>query len=152
MGSPVIPAALFAMTFLQAPAFDACKVFVKTDIVGVLGADASDGQVLVPGTCSWNGKGANLTVSRNALGPDEAGLLLEARRASAGQGDVVKDEAGIGQRAISNLASNKRTLTLIAAAGTDLWTFTLSKGDQPVDADTILPRLRDLAKRAVAAK
>ena len=42
--------------------------------------------------------------------------------------------------------------TLLAVNGNDLWTFTLSKGDQPVDADAVLPRLRELAKKGLAAK
>jgi hypothetical protein len=106
---------------------------------------------LIPGTCSWNAKGANLSISRATFQQGEAKMLLEARKMGAG-GDVVTDEAGIGQQAVSTLAANKRTLTLLAVNGNDLWTFTLSKGDQPVDAGTVLPRLRELARKGIAAK
>ena len=79
-------------------------------------------------------------------------MLLESRKIAIGQGDVVTDETGIGQRAVSTLAANKRTLTLLAVNGNDLWTFTLSKGDQPVDAESVLPRLRELAKKGIASQ
>jgi hypothetical protein len=137
---------------MQAQAPEVCKLFVKADIVQVLGADATDGQTLIPGTCSWNAKGANLSISRATFGQGEAGMLLDSRKVGAGPGDVVTDETGIGQRAVSSLASNRRTLTLLAVNGNDLWTFTLSKGDQPVDASAVLPRMRELAKRGIAAK
>lgn len=132
---------------------DLCKVFVKADVAQVLGADATDGQALIPGSCSWNATGANLLISRATFEQGEAGMLLEARKIGAGgQGEVVSDEAGIGQRAVSTITSNKRTLTLLAVNGNDLWTFTLSKGDQPVDAPAVLPRMRELAKKGIAAK
>src|SRR6185369_10268738 len=137
---------------VQPKAPDVCKAFLKADVAQVLGADATDGQTLIPGSCSWNAKGANLSISRASFGQGEAGLLLESRKIAVAQGDVVADETGIGQRAVSTLAANKRTLTLLAVNGNDLWTFTLSKGDQPVDADAVLPRLRELAKKGLSAK
>jgi hypothetical protein len=136
----------------QPKAPDVCKLFVKADVAQVLGADATDGQTLIPGTCSWNAKGANLSISRASFGQGEAGMLLESRKIAIGQGDVVTDETGIGQRAVSTLAANKRTLTLLAVNGNELWTFTLSKGDQPVDVESVLPRLRELAKKAIASQ
>lgn len=139
-------------TQAQAKAPEVCKVFEKADVAQVLDADATDGQTLVPGTCSWNAKGANLSISRATFEPGEAAMLLEARKIAVGQGDVVTDETGIGQRATSTLAFNKRTLTLLAVNGNDLWTFTLSKGDQPVDVDTVRPRMRELAKKGLDAR
>jgi hypothetical protein len=144
--------AMLAGGVLQAKPQDVCPLFVKADIVAVLGADATDGQTLIPGTCSWNAKGANLSISRATFEQGEAGMLLEARKIGVGQGEVVTDETGIGQRAVSTLASNKRTLTLLAVNGNDLWTFTLSKGDQPVEAATVLPRMRELAKKGIAGQ
>jgi hypothetical protein len=129
-----------------------CTTFVKADVSAVVGADTTDGQTLVPGTCSWSAKGANLSISRATFAPGEAGMLLESRKIGVGKGDVVTDEAGIGQRAVSTLAANKRTLTLLAVSGNELWTFTLSKGDQPVDVETVLPRMRDLAKKGMGAR
>lgn len=139
---------------MQAPSKppEVCNLFVTAEVAQVLGADASDGQTLVAGTCSWNAKGANLSISRASFGQGEAVMLLDSRKIAVAQGDVVAEESGIGQRAISTLAANKRTLTLLAVNGNDLWTFTLSKGDQPVDADAVLPRLRALAKKGLAAK
>jgi hypothetical protein len=136
---------------MQAQAPEVCKLFVKADVAQVVGPDATDGETLIPGTCSWNAKGANLSISRATFQQGEAKMLLEARKMGAG-GDVVTDETGIGQQAVSTLAANKRTLTLLAVNGNDLWTFTLSKGDQPVDAGTVLPRLRELARKGIAAK
>ena len=144
--------AISAAIQAQPKAPEVCNRFLKTDVVQVLGADATDGQTLIAGTCSWNAKGANLSISWASFGQGEAGMLLESRKIAVGQGDVVTDEAGIGQRAVSTLAANKRTLTLLAVSGNDLWTFTLSKGDQPVDAEAVLPRLRELAKKGIAAK
>jgi hypothetical protein len=137
---------------IQTPAPDVCKAFAKADVVAVVGADATDGQMLIPGTCSWSAKGANLSISRATLGTGDAGMVFEARKGSAAEGEVVFDVAGVGQRAVSTLAANKRTLTLLAVNGNDLWTFTLSKGDQPVDTDVLLPRMRDLAKKGLAGK
>lgn len=131
---------------------EVCTVFVKADVAPVVGADALDGQTLIPGTCSWNAKGANLSISRAAFEKGEAGMLLEARKIGAGPGDVVTDETGIGERAVSTLAANKKTLTLLAVKGNDLWTFTLSKGDRPVDAETVLPRLRELAQKGLGVR
>jgi len=139
-------------TQAQAKAPEVCRAFEKSDVAQVVGADATDGQTLVPGTCSWNAKGANLSISRATFEQGDAGMLLESRKIGAAQGDVVTDEAGIGHRAVSVLAGNKRTLTLLAVNGNDLWTFTLSKGDQPVDVEAVLPRLRDLAKKGIGAK
>ena len=137
---------------MQTQAPDVCKLFVKADVAQVVGADATDGETLIPGTCSWNAKGANLSISRASFEQSEAAMLLEARKMSAAQGDVVTDETGIGQHAVSTISANKRTLTLLVVNGKELWTFTLSKGDQPVDAATVLPRLRDLARKGIAAK
>jgi hypothetical protein len=131
---------------------EVCSLFVTAEVAQVVGADATNGQTLIPGTCSWNAKGANLSISRASFGPGEAGMLLDSRKVAVAQGDVVTDETGIGQRAVSTLTANKRTLTLLAVHGNDLWTFTLSKGDQPVDAEAVLPRLRALAKKGLAAK
>ena len=144
--------AIVMIGVVQTPAPEVCKLFVKADVAQVVGPEPTDGETLIPGTCSWNAKGANLSISRATFEQGEAGMLLEARKVGAAQGDVVADEAGIGQRAVSTLAANKRTLTLLAVNGNELWTFTLSKGDQPVDAGTVLPRLRELARKGIAAK
>lgn len=136
----------------QKPAPDVCGTFPKADVIAVLGSDAAD-QTLLPGTCSWNGKGANLLISRTTLRESaEAGMILDARKAGAGKDEQVQDETGVGQRAVSMVAANKRTLTLMAVDGGVLWTFTLSKGDQAVDVASALPLLKDLARRGLTAR
>ena len=79
-------------------------------------------------------------------------MILDARKAGAGKDEQVQDETGVGQRAVSMVAANKRTLTLMAVDGGVLWTFTLSKGDQAVDVASALPLLKDLARRGLTAR
>src|SRR4051812_10024057 len=96
---------------------DVCSSVAKADVAAVLGADASDGQPLIPGTCSWNGKGANLSVSRMTLPQAQDAAMIFDARAAASKDETTTSETGIGQRAASSLAANKRTLTLMAVDG-----------------------------------
>ena len=136
-----------------APAADLCKSIAPAEVAAVLGREATKGEALIPGSCSWNGKGANLLVTRVAVeNPAQALMVADGRKAGAAKDEIVRDEPGLGQRASSTLAANKRTLTFIVADGANVWSFTLSKGDQAIDADAVLPPMRELARKAVAAR
>jgi hypothetical protein len=148
--------ALLAMTFaaaaMQQPP-DVCKMFAESDIAAVLGAGSSSGSRMVAGTCVWTAKGLSLTIARmDASAPAEAVGVVDVSKMRAQKGDIVKDEAGVGQRAVSTVSANHRGLSLVAADGKTVWSFTMDSGDQAIDAATALPKLRDLLKKGLAAK
>jgi hypothetical protein len=151
---PGLPLAAIFLTSLSASTqnVDLCRTVPKADVSALLETEAGDGQAPIPGSCSWNGKGVNLLVSRLTLPQSQdAVMIVEGRTAAAGT-DIVKDEPGIGQRASSSLAANKHTLALLVANGATVWTFTLSKGDQAIDPEKTMPRLRALAAKSIAVR
>jgi|1185.fasta_scaffold07326_4 hypothetical protein len=145
-----------AITFVasasQSPA-DVCKMFGDSDVAAVLGPATSAGRQMVPGTCVWAGKGVSLTIGRLEAGaPEEAAGVVDISRMRAQPGDIVKDETGVGQRAVSTFTANHRGLALVAADGKIVWNVAMDSGDQAIDAAAVLPKLRDLLKKGLAAK
>jgi hypothetical protein len=148
---------LFALVLgsavLGAQASDLCASFKKADVAPVLGADASAGAAVIPGSCSWNATGKNLTITRAQIADASEGRpLVDAFKSGAERGDIVKDEPGLGDRAASRADANGRTITLVAVSGTAVWNVTLSAGDQKIDVAAALSRMRDLTKAAITTK
>lgn len=148
----VLALALTSAVAAQPPP-DVCKTFSDEDAAALLGAASSAGRPMVAGTCVWAGKGVSLTIARMDAGtPAEAIGVVDVSKMRAQKGDVVTDEAGVGQRAVSTVSANHRGLSLVAANGKTVWSMTLDSGEQAIDAATVLPKLRDLLKKGMAGK
>jgi hypothetical protein len=132
---------------------DVCRMFSAADVAVVIGQASAPGRAIIPGTCVWTGKGISLTIATMDAGEPAAALaLVQAAKSRAQKGEVVKDEAGLGQRAVSTIAANRRGISLVAADAKTSWNLTLDSGHQAIDAATALPRLRDLLKKGMAAR
>jgi hypothetical protein len=132
---------------------DPCTLFTKDDVAAVLGAAPSaDGHQILPGTCTWGATGITLTVSRTAVDTaDSAGQMLDLARTNAAPGEQIKDEAGLGDRAVSRVDRYSRSVELQVAAGNRFWRFMVETADQKIPADATLTALRKLAGKAIAA-
>jgi hypothetical protein len=132
---------------------DVCAMFSDAEVAAVVGAAGSTGRQMVPGSCVWTGKGISLTIGRLDAGqPADAQGVVEVSKLRAQQGDVVKDEAGLGQRAVATVAANHRGISLIAADGPTVWNLSLDSADQAIDDAAVLPKLRDLLKKRIGPK
>ena len=133
----------------QQPA-NVCEMFTAADVAAVIGAGAQPGRQLIPGSCVWAGKGISLTIARVDAGePGEALALVDAVKGRGQKGDQVRDESGLGQRAVSTVAGNKRGVSLIAADGKLSWNLSVESGDQALDTTAILAKLRTLLKKGM---
>jgi hypothetical protein len=147
----LVAAALSAA--LAQPQANVCESFAAADISGVVGAAASAGRQLVPGTCVWTAKGISLTIARIDTGDRAAALaLVDAVKARGQKGDDIHDEGGLGDRAVSTVNSNKRGLSLVAADRGTSWNLTVDSGDQAIDVVTVLPKLRALLRKGIGTK
>jgi hypothetical protein len=127
-----------------------CDVVSEADAASVLGSVEKKLSTLGPDQCLFTVKGMSLMIGRVAdQKPDAVAGLIDLPRQRARQGDVVKDEPGIGDRATSELS--KGHVTLIAAAGDTVWTFGVDNVYSK-DLSATLPKLRELAKKVVAGK
>jgi hypothetical protein len=146
-------ALVLAAPAVAAQTADVCASFKKGDIAALVGPDASEGAAIIPGSCSWNAPGKNLTITRaRIVEPSEGRQLVDAVKSGGQPGETVKDEPGLGDRAASRADANGRTLTLVAVSGTVVWNATLSAGDLKLDVAAALPRMRELVKAAMAVR
>jgi hypothetical protein len=131
---------------------DPCTLFTKDDVAAVLGgAPRADGHQILPGTCTWGATGITLTVSRTEVDTAEAAAqMLDLARTNASPGEQIKDEAGLGDRALSRVDRYSRSVELQLASGNRFWRFVVETADQKIAADPTLTALRKLAGKAVA--
>lgn len=143
---------LFGCAVSAAAQPDPCTLFTKDDVAAVLGAPPkADGHQIMPGICTWGATGITLTVGRTDVdSPKTAGQMLDVARTNAAPGEQIKDEAGLGDRALSRVDRYGRSAELQVAAGNRFWRFVVEAADQKIAVDTTLAQLRKLAGKAVA--
>ena len=122
-----------------------CEIVTEPDAVAVIGSVKKAQSILGPDQCVFTTEGLSLMVNRVPdQEPETIQMLLNVPKNRAKPGDVVKDEAGIGDRAVSEVA--KGHLAIIAARGTTVWTFGVDHVYSK-DISEMLPKLRALAQK-----
>ena len=127
-----------------------CDLVSEADAAAVLGSVEKKLATFGADQCLFTIKGMSLMIGRIVDQKPEAvaGIIaLPAQRAR--QGDVVKDEPGIGDRATSELS--KGHVAMFAASGGTVWTFAVDH-IYSKDLSATLPKLRELAKKVLAGR
>lgn len=142
------------LVLLSTPAFPqstpVCETFTDAEITDLLGKPATvKRSILGPDTdCVWGITGLSLNISRTQLEKDVVNGMVDSQLKNPREGDIVKEEPGIGDRAVSRQDRYGRSVSLVFASGETAWTFNFEKIDQKLDMDVALPKLRALAKKA----
>lgn len=127
-----------------------CDLVSGADATAVLGTAAEKKAPLGPDQCVFTTKGVSLMVGRLLdQEPEAVRGIIQLPKQRARQGDVVKDEAGIGDAATSELT--KGSAALFVAEGDTVWTFRVDHVYSK-DLSDMLPRLRELAKKVIAGR
>ncbi len=96
--------------------------------------------------------GLSLNVSRTQLEKEVIDGMVDSQLKNPREGDIVKEEPGIGDRAVSTQRRYGRSVSLIFTSADTAWTFNFEKIDQKLDMNVALPKLRALAKKAAATR
>ena len=145
----LVAAAVLAGSFLAQEPGSVCANVSKEDAIAVLGSLKQGPTELGP-QCVFTTEGLSLMVGRLAdQEPETATMMLNVPRNRAKPGDVVKEEPGIGDRAVSEVSGGH--LAIIAVRGTTVWTFGVDHVYRK-DISAMLPKLRDLARKVVDGK
>lgn len=124
-----------------------CDLVSEADAAAVLGASPSKPSSLGPDQCTFTVKGMSLTIGRLPnQGPEAITGIVQLPKQRAREGDIVKDEPGIGDAATSELS--KGHAAIFVASGNTVWTFVVEHVYSKDLSDT-LPKLRDLAMKVV---
>jgi hypothetical protein len=133
-----------------------CETFTDAEITDLLGTKATVKRPSPLGPeagCLWGIMGLMFNVGR--IQDDEPETLkgvVDSQLQNPRTGDIVKAEAGIGDAAVSTQGQYGRSVSLVFRSGKTAWTMSLEKVDQKLDVAAALPKLRVLAKKAVAAR
>ena len=127
-----------------------CEVVSESDAAAVIGSVEKKSSTLGPDQCVFTTKGMSLLIGRmQSQEPEAVQGMIQLPKQRAREGDVVQDEPGIGDAATSELS---RGHAMIIAAQKDIvWTFTVDH-TYGQDLSATLPKLRELAKKALTAK
>ena len=124
-----------------------CDMVPEADAVAVIGSVKKKNTILGADQCVFTTEGLSLMINRvGEQEPEQVQMLLDLPKNRAKPGDVVKEEAGIGAKAVSE--QSKGHLTIIAAQGATVWSFAVDHV-YGKDLSDLLPKLRDLAKKVV---
>lgn len=124
-----------------------CDIVSESDAAVVLGSVKKKNTILGADQCVFTTEGLSLMVSRvREQEPESVQMLLDVPKNRAKPGDVVKEEPGIGTRAVSE--QSKGHLAIIAAQGDTIWSFGVDHVYSK-DLSDILPKLREFARKIV---
>lgn len=127
-----------------------CDLVSEADAASVLGTEAPKHSSLGPDQCVFTVEGLSLMIGRLAdQEPEAIKGIVELPKQRAREGDIVKDEPGIGDAATSELS--KGHVAIFAAAGDTVWTFQVQHVYSK-DLSETLPKLRELAMKVVNGK
>src|SRR5688572_3936217 len=99
-----------------------CDLVADKDAAAILGSVLQKQATLGPDQCVFTTKGLSLMIARLPnQEPEQVEMLMQLPKNRARPGDVVKEEPGVGQRAVSE--SSKGHVGIIAASGNTVWTF-----------------------------
>jgi len=143
-----------ALVLVSSPAWaqskPVCETFSTAEIASLLGKPAS-AKHSISGPdidCVWNAPSVMFSVGRTRdVPPDVIRAAIDAPLQNPLKGEIVKAEPGIGDGAISTQAQGGRSVTLVFRSGTTIWTMSLERMKQKLDA-AALPKLRALAQKA----
>jgi hypothetical protein len=122
-----------------------CDLVTEQDAAALIGSVLKKQSTLGPDQCVFTTKGLSLMINRLPdQEPEQMTMMLELPKHRARPGDVVKEEPGIGQLAVSE--TSKGRLNIIAASGTTIWTLGVDHVYSQ-DLTEMLPRLRELARK-----
>jgi hypothetical protein len=140
---------LSAILSLQ-PAAAVCDSIGNDEVAALIGAVKSKQPLIDANTCVWNGDRVTFSIMRTlGVEPDAAAPLLDSIKTRARKGDVVADEPGIGSRAVSEVMARGTSISILAVAGTTMWTIRVEHVYSGLKADELLPKLRTIAKKVV---
>ena len=128
-----------------------CDSLTSEEVVALIGPIKSK-QPLVDAatTCTWNGDRVQFSVMRTAdVDEESAAALLASIKTRARDGDVVRDEAGIGRQAVSEVTARGGSVSIFAVSGTTMWTIRVDHVYSGLKGDELLPKLRAIAKKLV---
>ena len=124
-----------------------CDLVTEKDAIAVLGSVKKKNTILGADQCVFTTEGLSLMINRvTGQEPEQVQMLLDVSKNRAKPGDVVKEESGIGTRAVSE--QSKGHVTILAAQGDTVWSFGVEHVYNKDLSDT-LPKLRELAKKVV---
>jgi hypothetical protein len=143
--------ALFVSFLITQPAGPAvCDQLSNEDVTPLIGPVKSKQPLINADTCVWTGDQRTLTILRTADIDEPSGIaMLEAMKHRAKPGDVVIDEPGIGQRAVSESIKSGQRVSIVAMAGKTSWTIGVDHVYGGMKPDELLPKLRVVAKKLV---
>ena len=127
-----------------------CDLVTEADAAAVIGPVQQKQAILGADQCVFTAKGMSLMINRlTQQDPGQIEMMMQLPKNRARAGDQVKDEPGIGQRAVSEVSKGR--LLIMTAVGDTVWSFGVD-AVYNTDISATLPRLRELAKKVAAAK
>jgi len=140
---------LISTMSVQQPA-PVCDRLANDEVAGLIGPITRKNAIIGPDTCVWSGDRQTFSVMRAPdLDPESANGILDAVKARAREGDTVRDEPGIGTRAVSEATARGTRVAIIAVSGRTAWTIAVDHVYSGLKADDLLPKLRAVAKKLV---
>jgi hypothetical protein len=127
-----------------------CDSLTNEEVAAVIGTVKSKQPLIDTNTCTWSGDGLMLSIMRTPDSePEVSTAVLGSLKTRARPGDVVTDEAGIGRQAVSEAMARGTRVSIVAVAGTTLWTIGVDHVYGGLKAQELLPKLRVIAKKVV---
>ena len=143
--------ALTLSFFISAQAsIPVCDSLTNEEVAAVIGAVKSKQPLIDANTCTWSGERMMFSIMRTPESePEVATAILGSLKTRARPGDVVTDEPGIGRQAVSEVMARGTRVSIVAAAGTTVWTIAVDHVYSGLKGEELLPKLRAIAKKLV---
>ena len=133
----------------QAPT-PVCDSLTNEEVAAVIGAVKSKQTLIDANTCTWSGERMMFSIMRMPdFEPESATAVLGSLKTRARPGDVVADEPGIGRQAVSEVMARGTRVSIVAVAGTTMWTIGVDHVYSGLKGEELLPKLRQIAKKVV---
>jgi hypothetical protein len=147
----MIPILALMLLMPAQPVTAVCDLVTNEEVVAVIGPIKSK-QPLIDAatTCNWSGDRVTFSIMRTPdIDAESATAVLNSLKTRAREGDVVRDEPGIGRQATSEVLARGSSVSIIAVAGTTMWTIRVDHVYSGLKPDELLPKLRAIAKKIV---
>lgn len=127
-----------------------CDLVTEADAAAVIGPVQQKQAILGADQCVFTVKGMSLMINRlTQQDPEQIEMMMQLPKNRARKGDQVKDEPGIGDRAVSEVSRGH--LLVMTAVGDTVWSFGVD-AVYNTDISATLPKLRELAKKVAGGK
>ena len=140
-----------ALILSAQPSTAVCDMLTNDEVAALIGPIKSK-QPLIDAatTCNWSGDRVTLSIMRTPDADEgSATAVLDSLKTRARAGDVITEEPGIGRRAVSEALARGTSVSIIAVAGTTMWTVRVDHVYSGLKAEEVLPKLRAIAKKIV---